>query len=184
MFRFHIAHPVIKHNNKLHFNFGQPDVSRHIFCHLYLAWFRLFSPSFHPHPLVSSSPGGKSTRYSLTDCRFFNNSACRPYHQIDFSQTKAGFTCAPSPYPDRLVVSKRSYRPGDRLFPLSHPNCLRILPPLWATLTALFSLFIVIGVGYSRIYLQVHYLSDVLVGMGLAVLLVLGINALLPNRDP
>lgn len=51
-------------------------------------------------------------------------------------------------------------------------------------LTALFSPLIVIGVGYSRIYLQVHYLSDVLARMALAVLLVLVVNALLPNSYP
>ena len=59
---------------------------------------------------------------------------------------------------------------------------IRVLSPFWAVLTALFSLLIVIGVGYSRIYLQVHYLSDVLAGMALAVFLVLVANAWLPNR--
>lgn len=98
------------------------------------------------------------------------------------------------PRPDSLVHLVPT--PTDWSFPSGHTAqatafflsvtliAIRILPPFWAMLTALFSLLIVIGVGYSRIYLQVHYLSDVLAGMALAVHLVLVVNALLPNRYP
>jgi membrane-associated phospholipid phosphatase len=96
------------------------------------------------------------------------------------------------PRPDSLVHLVPM--PADWSFPSGHTAqatafflavtliAFRILPPFWATLTALFSLLIVIGVGYSRIYLQVHYLSDVLAGVALAVFLVVVVNALLPNR--
>lgn len=96
------------------------------------------------------------------------------------------------PRPDSLVHLVPT--PTDWSFPSGHTAqatafflsvtliAIRILPPFWAMLTALFSLLIVIGVGYSRIYLQVHYLSDVLAGMALAAFLVLVVNALLPNR--
>lgn len=83
--------------------------------------------------------------------------------------------------------------PSDWSFPSAHTAqatafflsltliAVRILPPFWALLTALCSLGIVCGVGYSRIYLRVHFLSDVLAGLALAVLLVLLIQAILPH---
>ncbi len=61
---------------------------------------------------------------------------------------------------------------------------LRLLPPFWALLTALFSLLIVAGVGYSRIYLQVHYLSDVVAGLTLAIVLVLAVQAFVSPHGP
>ncbi len=61
---------------------------------------------------------------------------------------------------------------------------IRLLPPFWALLAALVSLLVVAGVGYSRIYLQVHYLSDVLAGLALAILLVLAVQMLFPLRSP
>ena len=54
-------------------------------------------------------------------------------------------------------------------------------PPFWAACTALISLLLTAGVGYSRVYLQVHYLSDVLAGMILAILLVLLVQAVFPH---
>ena len=96
------------------------------------------------------------------------------------------------PRPDSLVHLVPM--PTDWSFPSGHTAqatafflsvtliAIRTLPPALATLTAVFSLLIVIGVGYSRVYLQVHYLSDVLAGMALAVLLVLVVDALLPNN--
>lgn len=54
------------------------------------------------------------------------------------------------------------------------------LPSIWANLVALLSLLIIGVVGYSRIYLQVHYVSDVLAGMVLAVLIVSGVRVIIP----
>lgn len=48
----------------------------------------------------------------------------------------------------------------------------RVLPPVWANLFALLSLLLVGIVGYSRVYLQVHYVSDVLAGIFLAAFIV------------
>lgn len=53
---------------------------------------------------------------------------------------------------------------------------IRILPPFWAKLTAFFSLLIIVGVAWSRVYLQVHYPSDVLAGLALAILLALAVH--------
>ncbi len=90
--------------------------------------------------------------------------------------------------PELLVLM-----PTDWSFPSAHTAqatafflsitliAIRILPPFWAILTTLFSLLIVAGVGYSRIYLQVHYLSDVLAGLALAILLVLLLQAIPPH---
>lgn len=83
--------------------------------------------------------------------------------------------------------------PSDWSFPSAHTAqatafflsitliAIRILPPFWAILTSLFSLLIVAGVSYSRVYLQVHYLSDVLAGLALAILVVLLVQAILPH---
>ncbi len=57
---------------------------------------------------------------------------------------------------------------------------MRTLPPFWAGFIAVFSLLIVAIVGYSRVYLQVHYVSDVLAGMILAMLAVLAVQLCLP----
>lgn len=98
----------------------------------------------------------------------------------------------PRPRANDLLVSM----PSDWSFPSAHTAqatafffalsliAVRILPPFWALLTALFSLLIVCGVAYSRIYLQVHYPSDVLAGLALAVLLVLVIQAIVPYVYP
>ena len=55
----------------------------------------------------------------------------------------------------------------------------RILPPFWANLVALISLLIMGIVGFSRVYLQVHFISDVLAGMALAVLIVLALQTII-----
>jgi undecaprenyl-diphosphatase len=88
----------------------------------------------------------------------------------------------PRPAAEDLLVNM----PADFSFPSAHTSqitaCALVLCILatrefaqpaavtaaWGILTLL-----VIAVGYSRVYLQVHYISDVLVGGGLAALLVL-----------
>ena len=56
----------------------------------------------------------------------------------------------------------------------------RSLPPVWAGICTGVSTLFIIGVGWSRVYLQVHYLSDVVAGCALAILLVTAVNILLP----
>lgn len=58
---------------------------------------------------------------------------------------------------------------------------IRLLPPVWAVACAVASAVIIVGVGWSRVYLQVHYLSDVLAGGVLAVITVIAVHVLLPN---
>jgi len=52
----------------------------------------------------------------------------------------------------------------------------RMLPPLWAAMCAFVSLLFVSIVGYSRIYLKVHYVSDVLAGFLWAVIVVIAVR--------
>jgi len=58
---------------------------------------------------------------------------------------------------------------------------IRSLPPVWAGICAVASALIVIGVGWSRVYLQVHYLSDVLAGCALALIIVTAVFFLHPH---
>jgi undecaprenyl-diphosphatase len=74
--------------------------------------------------------------------------------------------------------------PSDWSFPSAHTAqataffisvaliAFQALPPAWANLVAILSLLLVSIVGYSRIYLQVHYVSDVLAGLLLAAFIV------------
>jgi undecaprenyl-diphosphatase len=74
--------------------------------------------------------------------------------------------------------------PSDWSFPSAHTAqataffmsvaliAFQTLPPAWANLVALLSLLLVGIVGYSRIYLQVHFVSDVLAGILLAAFIV------------
>lgn len=83
--------------------------------------------------------------------------------------------------------------PTDWSFPSAHTTqataffltltliAIRLLPPFWAACIAILSLLLAVGVGYSRVYLQVHYLSDVIAGIILAILLVLLVQAILPH---
>ncbi len=83
--------------------------------------------------------------------------------------------------------------PADWSFPSAHTAqasafflalCLiaaRHLPPNWLLPMAACSVLIVAGVGYSRFYLRVHYASDILAGLGIAILLVLMVQTLLPH---
>jgi undecaprenyl-diphosphatase len=57
----------------------------------------------------------------------------------------------------------------------------RHLPPYWLLPITICSLLTVASVGYSRFYLRVHYASDILAGAGIAILLVLLVQALLPH---
>ncbi|KAB2887446.1 MAG: phosphatase PAP2 family protein [Desulfobulbaceae bacterium] len=60
----------------------------------------------------------------------------------------------------------------------------RHLPPHWLLPITLCSLLTVTGVGYSRFYLRVHYTSDILAGAGIAILMVLLVQVLLPQLPP
>ena len=94
----------------------------------------------------------------------------------------------PRPSTTELLVAM----PSDWSFPSAHTAqatafflsvtliAFQILHPVWATLVALLSLLIVGIVGYSRIYLQVHYVSDVLAGMVLAALIVSAVRFIIP----
>lgn len=57
---------------------------------------------------------------------------------------------------------------------------IRILPPFLAGLVTLFNLLMIGLVGYSRIYLQVHFVSDVLAGLVLAILIVAAVQLVIP----
>ncbi len=82
--------------------------------------------------------------------------------------------------------------PSDWSFPSAHTAqataffmsvtliAFQVLPPVWANLFALLSLLLVGIVGYSRIYLQVHYVSDVLAGMFLAAFIVSVVYLIIP----
>jgi undecaprenyl-diphosphatase len=62
----------------------------------------------------------------------------------------------------------------------------RVLPKSWAGMVAGVSLLLAAAVCVSRVVLQVHYRSDVLVGAALAIVMVLAIRAALPwlKRGP
>ena len=90
----------------------------------------------------------------------------------------------PRPVGTDLLVSL----PADWSFPSAHAAqatafflaltliALRVLPPFPAGFVASISLIAIALVGYSRVYLQVHYVSDVLAGVALAVLVVSGVR--------
>ncbi|MYL84572.1 phosphatase PAP2 family protein [Desulfovibrio aerotolerans] len=89
----------------------------------------------------------------------------------------------PRPSSEGLIVAM----PPDWSFPSAHTAqatsfflsltfvIFQFLPPTWATLFSVLNLFLVFCVGYSRIYLQVHYVSDVLAGFILAMIVVAGL---------
>ncbi|KJR98992.1 MAG: hypothetical protein VR65_18145 [Desulfobulbaceae bacterium BRH_c16a] len=58
---------------------------------------------------------------------------------------------------------------------------MKVFSPLPSALIALFSLLFTGVVGFSRVYLQVHYISDVLAGMILAVPVVLAVQFFIPR---
>lgn len=93
----------------------------------------------------------------------------------------------PRPSTTELLVAM----PSDWSFPSAHTAqvtalflsvtliAFQVLPPVWAALIAILSLLFVGIVGYSRIYLQVHYVSDVLAGMALATLVVAAVQVII-----
>jgi undecaprenyl-diphosphatase len=86
--------------------------------------------------------------------------------------------------------------PGDWSFPSAHSAqatafflagamiASRALPPVWSALCVVAGTLLIIGVAWSRVYLQVHYLSDCVAGCALAGLLVMAVNILLPYLYP
>jgi len=95
--------------------------------------------------------------------------------------------------PRPAIIEMLVTMPSDWSFPSAHTAqitafflaltliSMRGLPPFWATLVTLTSLLLVGIVGYSRIYLQVHYISDVLAGMALAVIIVFAVQVIVPH---
>lgn len=57
---------------------------------------------------------------------------------------------------------------------------IRSLPSAWGWIFAVASTLVIVGVGWSRVYLQVHYLSDVIAGFVLAAIIVSAVHILLP----
>jgi len=83
--------------------------------------------------------------------------------------------------------------PADWSFPSAHTAqastfylvlaliAIRRLPPHRSLPAVLICLLIMVGVGYSRIRLQVHYPSDVIGGLLLAIIMVMVVQRLLPH---
>lgn len=83
--------------------------------------------------------------------------------------------------------------PADWSFPSAHTAqastfylvlaliAIRRLPPQRSLPVVLICLLIMVGVGYSRIRLQVHYTSDVIGGLLLAIIMVMVVQRLLPH---
>ena len=57
----------------------------------------------------------------------------------------------------------------------------RSLPSFWAGLTGVACALVIGGVGWSRVYLQVHYLSDVIAGGLVAIVIVVFLQRVLPS---
>lgn len=83
--------------------------------------------------------------------------------------------------------------PSDWSFPSAHTAqvtaffmsitliTFQTLPPALANPVGVLSIFIVCAVGYSRIYLKLHYVSDVLAGMFLAAFIVSAVHLIIPS---
>jgi membrane-associated phospholipid phosphatase len=95
--------------------------------------------------------------------------------------------CRPRPSTGEILVTM----PSDWSFPSAHMAqgtafflsvtliAYELLPPVWATRFAFVSLLLVGLIGYSRIYLRVHYVSDVLAGFFLAAFIVFAVRSAL-----
>lgn len=85
--------------------------------------------------------------------------------------------------------------PPDWSFPSGHSTqiatfCLcvvfiamRNFPVRWARLTVLLAIALTAGVGLSRIYLQVHYPTDVLAGVALGIVIVVAADLSIENGN-
>ena len=94
----------------------------------------------------------------------------------------------PRPSATELLVTM----PSDWSFPSAHTAqvaafflsvtvlAFQALPPLWANVVAISAGLLVGVVGYSRVYLQVHYVSDVLAGGVVAIIVVSVMHFVLP----
>lgn len=95
----------------------------------------------------------------------------------------------PRPQATELLVPM----PTDWSFPSAHTAqatafflvitiiACRWLPPVWAGFITAGCILMVISIGWSRVFLQVHYLSDVLAGGFLAALLVVTVHFILSH---
>lgn len=93
----------------------------------------------------------------------------------------------PRPTPVEILVNM----PSDWSFPSAHAAqatvffislsfiALRIFPSLLAAIVTFLSILIIGCVGYSRVYLHVHHVSDVLAGIALAILIVAAVYVII-----
>lgn len=91
------------------------------------------------------------------------------------------FFARPRPLGDALTVAAGfSFPSGHAMLSMAFYGFLAILllkqyPGKWSRMAAFVILLLIVGIGFSRMYLNVHYFSDVLAGFLLG-LLVLGLN--------
>ncbi len=129
-----------------------------------LAAFGLWFVAKHEAVFFALSMGGASLIMLLAKYAF---GRARPnlFPDVDFWQT-----ASPS-FPS-------GHATGSMAFFLSVYLVVSRLVPRWRPLAALVGTVMVLGISASRLYLQVHYPSDILAGLSLSAAWVLGVNAL------